>query len=121
MPAKRIAGRLYFKVDGVQYSALGSFEYSLGGWKRTNKPGADGIHGYTEEPIPAYVQGDITDRKNLSLAVLAGLENVTVTLELANQKTVVIPGAWNASDHMVNASEGMTRVRFESDEEGVES
>lgn len=121
MASKRIAGRLYFRLDGVQYSALGSFEYSLGGWKRTAKPGADGIHGYTEEPIPAYIAGNLTDRRNLDMAVLARLEGVTATLVLASGKTVVIPGCWNASDHMVNASEGMTAIRFESDEEGVES
>ena len=116
----RIAGSLYFKVDGVQHAARGNFEYSLGGFSRETVEGVDSIHGYSEKPIPSYIEGDITNDGDLDVDALNELDGVTVTLELANSKTVMIRNAWNASDRKVSASDAMLKVRFESAEKGEE-
>ena len=117
----RVSGVVYFKIDGVQYAAKGNFEYSLGGWKREAVEGADGIHGYAETPIVSHIEGDLTDTSDLDMKKLDEFDGVTVTLELANGKTVLLRNAWNASERTVNASEAMTKVRFESAEEGEET
>ena len=117
----RVAGVLYFKVDGIQHAARGNFSYSLGGYKREAVEGADRIHGYTEKPIVSYIEGDITDRRDLDMKAFDELDGVTVTLEVANGKTILIRNAWNASERKVNASEGSSTVRFESSEEGEET
>lgn len=110
----KVSGLLYFRVDGVQHMAKGNFEYSLGGVKRTAVKGDDGVHGYDEEPIEAYIEGDITHGPALDEEALNALDDVTVTLELVTKKTVLLPNAWNASEHKTNASGGMSKVRFEA-------
>ena len=121
MSRNRVAGRLYLRVDGKQLRARGNFEYSLGGWEMTeNVEGVDGIHGGKEKPIPAYIKGEITDRSDLDMKKLQDLKNVTVTLELANEKTILIRDAWNAAEKKNNANEASTEVDFRSTKEGEE-
>lgn len=113
MPAgNKVSGRIYFKVNGVQYMARGNFMYSLGGVKREPVIGEDGVHGFDETPIEAFIEGDITHPDNMDEEALNAFENDTVTLDLATGKTVMIPNAFNGSDHQSNASEGMSKVRF---------
>ena len=57
----RVAGTLFFKVDGTQYKAKGNFEYDLGAPKREAITGPDGVHGYKEMPKAPYVTGAITN------------------------------------------------------------
>jgi predicted heme/steroid binding protein len=58
----RRAGRIYFKVDGTQYDAKGSFSYNLGADKRDGIVGADGVHGYKAMPQVPFIEGAVTDR-----------------------------------------------------------
>lgn len=113
----RVAGKIYFSVDGVQHSAKGDYTYNLGKSKRTTIVGADGVHGYKEEPKTGFIEGVITDHKDLDLGELQELDGVTVTLELANGKTIVGSNAWYAHDGDVNTAEAEIPVRFEGDVE----
>ena len=111
-PNKR-AGKIYFKVDGAQHDAKGSFSYNLGKDKRSGIAGTDGVHGYkTETQIP-YIEGAITDSKALDLEKLVELDGVNVTLELANGKTILLRDAWYAADGKGDSDEGEIEVRFE--------
>ncbi|NDY41250.1 phage tail protein [Dissulfurirhabdus thermomarina] len=109
----RRAGVIYFKVDGTQYAAKGNFTYNLGRPKREAIVGSDGVHGYKEQPQAAYVEGEITDSSDLDLSQLVTLDGVTVTLELANGKTILVRDAWYAGDGTGNTEEGNIGVRFE--------
>lgn len=109
----RRAGQIYLKVDGVQHSAKGSFTYNLGGDKREAIVGADGIHGYKSTPKVPFIEGEITDDADLDLAALMDLDGVTVTLELANGKVVVLSDAWYAADGDAQTEEANIQVRFE--------
>jgi hypothetical protein len=109
----RRAGRLYFKTDSTQHDAKGSFSYNLGEDKRDGIVGTDGVHGYkTTAQIP-FIEGAITDRKDLDLKTLLNLDGVTVTLELANGKTVVLRDAWWAGEGTVTTEEAEIPVRLE--------
>ena len=118
--ARKVSGQLMFAVDGVRYLARGNFEYSLGGWKKSPVVGSDGMHGYSEEPIPSYIQGDITDTQETSMAAVHNIDGKTALLKLANGKSILLRDTYDASDQMVNAQEGRSQVRLESSKPGEE-
>jgi hypothetical protein len=117
----RRAGRIFLKVDGAMFDAKGSFSYNLGEEKRDAIVGADRIHGYKVSIQVPFIEGAITDRADLSLSDLARQENVTVTLELENGKTIVLADAWFAGEAGVTTDEAEISVRWESATLGVES
>lgn len=117
----RRAGRIYLKVDGILHDAKGSFSYNIGQDKRDPIIGADGVHGYKETPQVAYIEGALTDRGDLDLEALAKQDNVTVTLELVNGKTIVLPNAWFAGEATVTTDEAEISVRWESRSPATES
>ena len=59
------------------------------------------------------MQGEIVDR-GVDLKRLADSDGVTVTLALANGKTIVFADAWASGDWVANASSGLVQARFES-------
>lgn len=120
MANQRRAGLISVKADGVVQDAKGNFSYNLGYPKREAIPGADGVHGYKETPQVAFIEGAITDRGDLDLAALVKATNVTVTLRLGNDKTIVLNGAWFAGDGTGSSEEAEIPVRWESKEQGSE-
>lgn len=116
----RVGGTIYFKVNGSIYSAKGDFTYNLGIPKREAVVGADGVHGYKEVQQQAFIEGEITDNQGVSLADLAATTNSTVTLELANGKTISLRDAWYAGEGTGHSEEGNIGCRFESKNQGEE-
>lgn len=117
----RRAGRIYLKIDGALHDAKGSFSYNLGRDKRDAIVGADGIHGYKETPQIAFIEGAVTDRGDMDLEAMAMQDNVTVTLELVNGKTIVLANAWFAGEGTVTTEEAEITVRWESRSPATES
>ena len=109
----RRGGTIFFSVDGERFDAKGNFSYNLGAPKRDTIHGADGVHGYKETIQAAFIEGEITDRGDLSLDRLVRMTGVTVTLELANGKVIVLRDAWFAGDGTGTTEEGAIQVRFE--------
>ena len=120
MANQRIAGLIQIQVNGEIFDAKGDFTYNLGFPKRTGIQGADGTHGYKEELQQAYIEGKITDRQTLDVSALVSMTDVTVTLTLANGKTVVFHNAWYAAEGNVNTAEAEIDLRFESRKQGQE-
>lgn len=113
MPENRLSGTLYVKIDGVQRNAQGDWTYNIGSPKREAILGPDRVHGYKEMPQVPFIEGEITDQSDLDLASLQALEDATVTLELANEKTIVLRNAWHAADGNVGTERANIQVRFE--------
>jgi hypothetical protein len=109
----RRAGKIFVKIDGAQHDAKGSFTYNLGIPKREGMIGSDAIHGYKETPQIAFIEGEITDRADLDVKKFLELDGVSVTLELANGKTVLLRDAWYAGDGNIQTEEANIQVRFE--------
>jgi len=109
----RRAGIIFFKVDGTQYSAKGNFTYNLGKPKREAIVGADEVHGYKETPQVSFIEGEVTDSATLNLGTLVTLDGVTVTLELANGKVIMLRDAWYAGEGTGNSDDANIGVRFE--------
>ena len=112
-PTGRVAGKLFAKIDGILMWARGNWTYNLGQDKQTAVVGADRIHGFKAEPQVPFIEGAITDRGDLDLKALVTKSAATVTLELANGKTVSLASAWYAGEGTVNANEGEVPCRFE--------
>lgn len=109
----RIAGLIAVKVDGTQYLAKGNFTYNIGKPKRDAVVGADAVHGYKEVPQVPFIEGEFSDRADISLETLVTISDATVTMELGNGKVIVLRNAWYAGEGTVNTEEGNVGVRFE--------
>lgn len=110
---KRVAGIIAVKVNGEQLLAKGNYTYNLGQPKRDAVVGADGTHGYKETPQVSFIEGEITDRSDISLESLVLTKDATITLELGNGKIIVLRDAWFAGEGTGNTEEGNVSVRFE--------
>ena len=115
MSNNRISGIIYFKVNGEQIRAAGSFSFGLGKHQREAVVGHDGVHGFKEIPTIPFIEGETTFDVDLDLDRLAEMDDVTVTLELSNGKTVVLRNAWFVNKDGLTGSteEGKIPVRFE--------
>ena len=109
----RRAGIIYLRVDGEQYSAVGNFSYNIGAPKREGIPGADVVHGFMDKVQVPYIEGEITDSRDLDLETLVNIEEATVTLELGNTKQIVLREAWYAADGTGQTERGNIQFRME--------
>lgn len=108
-----VGGIITVRANGAQLRAKGSWTYNLGRPVRTAIVGADGVHGYREQPQVAFIEGPVTDRGDLDLTALVNMRDATITLDLANGKTVVLSQAWFAGEGSATTEEGEVSVRFE--------
>jgi len=109
----RVGGIINLKINGQLYKAKGAFDYDLGIAKKEGIVGMDKVHGYKEIPVVPYIEGSITDDSNISFEQLAKTTEATITLELANGKTIVLRNGWWASNSKGNTEEGEIEARFE--------
>jgi hypothetical protein len=93
--------------------AVGNFTYNLGRAKREALVGADKVHGYKEMPQPAFIEGEIRDRRTLDLKRILDMTDATVFLRFAHGKGVVLRNAWFAGEGTGNSEEANFPVRFE--------
>lgn len=111
----RLGGIMYFKVNGVQHSASGNFTFNTGQNKREAKVTNDGVPGYISRKQAAYIDGMIVNTPDLDLIAFVNLRSETITLELANGKTMVMPNAFYTADGDGTSEEAEVQVRFEAE------
>jgi hypothetical protein len=116
----RRAGVIEVHANGNRMEAKGTFTGNLGYHKRDAIIGADGIHGYKETPQESFLEGAITDHRDLDVAALVQLTNATVTLRLNNGKTWIWEDAWYANEGSMTTDEGEIGVRFVSKYPAIE-
>ena len=114
MAENRRGGTIFFKIDSVLRDAKGNFTYNIGAPKREPLHASDQrTIGYKEGPMTPFVEGEITDQRDLVLSDFVNITNATITLELANGKVFTVRNAWYAADGNVQTEEGNIQVRFE--------
>jgi Phage tail tube protein len=116
----RVGGRISVKLNGKTLRAKGEFTCSLGGPNRKAAMGTDGtLHGYTEEYVPGYIEGDLVDAGDLSLTELRDSTDAIVTVDLANGKTIVLRRAFftNPDGLTIQTNEGAVKVKWEGEAE----
>jgi len=109
-----VGGYIHLKIDGELYKAKGSFTYNMGMAKRETVAGQSGIAGYKLVPQESFVEGSITDDLQIDLKKLFGAKGATVTLELANQKSIILRDAWYSGSGEVTTEEGEVNIKFSS-------
>lgn len=107
-----IGGTIYVRIGGEQQWASGDWEYTLGLRKREPVMLTDRLAGYTETPRPATLKGTIIDHDELDVRALQSLTDATITLDLANGKSVVFSQATETSDGTIKANSGEISVEF---------
>lgn len=113
MSNQRKGGIIFLKTDSELLDAKGEFTYNLGQPKREAVVGADQVHGYSETPQVAFIEGEVTDSQGLDVEKLTNISDATVTLELANGKVFVLRNAWFAGEGNIGTQQGNIAVRFE--------
>ena len=113
MANRRVGGILFFKINGALFQTKGEWTYDIGVPKREAVVGADGVHGFKEEPKVPFMEGAITDNDETDLQALFEFRDGTATLELANGKVIVIREAFYAGEGTATTSEGEVAVRIE--------
>lgn len=113
MGNQRRGGIIQIQTDGTVIEVAGAWSYNLGGTTTEALVGPDGYHGFKEMPKAAFLEGDIRDSDDLDVAKLKSLRNVTVTLKVANGKTVVFRKSNAAGDWDQGTEEGTIAARFE--------
>lgn len=111
-------GLLALKIDGKTFDAVGNFTWNLGLPLRAPLIGASGVDGYSEAPQAAFIEGEIRDGSEVTIADLVGATGVTASLELANGKTLVLAEAWYEGEGTGNTQEGNFPIRLVSRQQG---
>lgn len=109
----RLAGIAYISVDGQSYMLAGELTYSPGDVERESLIGQDRVHGYGEKPRAPFISGSFRDAGTLTVADFNAMTNVTVTLELANSKTVIGRSMWTVEAQEVKTPDATFEVKFE--------
>jgi len=109
----RLAGVAYLTVNGQSYMLAGDLGYSTGKVKRETLVGQDQVHGFAETPRAPFISATLRDAGNLTVNDFNNMTNETVTLELANGKTVIGRNLWTVEAQEVKTSEGTFEVKWE--------
>ncbi len=119
MANQRRGGIIVVQINGEVHDAKGNFTYNLGKDKNESIVGADVTHGHKSTPQPGFIEGEITDRLELSLEDLVTTSGATISMLLANGKMFVLHDAVYVGDGTGNTDEGNIDVRFEGRGEEV--
>jgi hypothetical protein len=109
-----VGGTFYFFIDGLQYKARGNAKYCVATNEKESVVGVDGPHGFLKKPKMPWIEIDITDQGNLNTKLFQDMDDVTVTGENANGKTVVFRNATCTTPPEVDAIQGQFSVKFEA-------
>ena len=111
---QRVGGPYELQAGGVRLNGKAGATYNLGHPKREAVMGASSGHGFKETPQPSFVEVDVTDSDTLDVKALVTMRDVTVTLKVANGKTILLHNAYYAGEGTIATDEGNIAVRFES-------
>lgn len=118
----KITGRIEVIVNGnKQLNKAGAKAGGIGisgqpNFERKAVMGDSGLHGYTEEPMPAYCEVTVTDRDDIKLSDLASINgDGTVIFRSAGGigKTYTMNGATCIANFELTGGEGEVPIRFE--------
>ncbi len=111
----RVAGRLFFSINGQQHSVKAGVTYNLGRPKRESMSDASHKHFYKESAQVPHISGDLIDNGSVDIATFLELDGVTITAELANGKTIVLRNAWQSAEGDVGTEESNVSFKFEGE------
>ncbi|PKH22290.1 phage tail protein [Enterobacterales bacterium CwR94] len=112
----RIAGSVFFKVDGQQLSLNGGIEVPMNTTVREDVIGLDGSVDFKETFRAPYTKGTFKVPKDFPVDKLIQAETMTITSELANGMVYVLANAWLSGEANHNAADGTVELEFHGQE-----
>jgi len=114
MAEGRVAGTLYLRIDGVQYTVKGSVKFKLGGAER--EPLEDTLSPYTgaykEMSKAGVISATLQDSGGLSVDALNNIRDASVQLELASGKRYTWPRMTSRGGIEPDAGEGELELQL---------
>lgn len=117
MAAKRVAGVVYFKIDGEQLECSGSLQVPLNSVVRESVMGQTKRIGFKETLRAGYIAGAFGFDADFPIEKVTTGTEMTITAELANGKTYVLSNATLVDESDVANDDGTVELRFEGDGE----
>lgn len=117
MAKNRIAGVVYFKVDGEQLECTGSLQVPLNSVVRESVMGQTKHVGFKETLRAGFISGSFAFDKDFPVEKVTDSDELTITAELANGKTYVLSNAALVDESDVANDDGTVEMRFEGDGE----
>lgn len=111
--SNKLAGTITLTADGTTQMVVGEVSYVSSTVKRETLTGQDGVHGFKVLPIPGKIAATLRDSGDLTVADINAMEDVTVTLDLANGKTVIGRNMWTTEPLEVKTEDGTFEVVWE--------
>jgi len=103
-----VAGTVYVKADGEQFSITGGVECPLVEVKRESiLPGL-----YKEEELTPYIKLDAVFVHAFPIDKLQTATNMTVTAEFKNGRTYILMEAYLVGETAVNGDDGKVSLEF---------
>lgn len=110
--SKAIAGTVYFKIDGNQYSLRGNIDIDPAVKMREPIVGADGYHGHKTTPQAPFFTIELSDLPELSIRSFEEMTDVTCTIQLESGKTYLLRNACCEKAPNLNPTEGSLSLKF---------
>lgn len=111
-----LAGTTTATIDGQPYDVVSDAAYMVSTVKRETLAGQSRVEGYSEMPQAGYISFTIRDNGGMTVRAFNQMTNSTVTLQLANGKTVFGAGMWNTEASEVKTQEATFTLKFEGDD-----
>lgn len=106
---QKVAGTVYFKVDGQQLEVTGSAEVPTSDYTRESlRPGY-----FSETDRIPYVKVDALFTPGFPLKKLQDSIDMTVTVEFKNGRTYVLSQAYQVGEPVATGDDGKVQLQFD--------
>ncbi|MCO7594272.1 MULTISPECIES: phage tail tube protein [Pseudomonas] len=106
---KKVAGTVYIKADGTQFTVTGGAEAPLSDKKRESvAPGY-----FKEEDLVPYVAVTVVDDPDLPIAQIMAATDATVTVDFGNGRTYVLSGGYVVDEPAAKGDDGTIDLKWE--------
>ena len=113
---QKVAGTVYIKADGVQFTVTGGVEVPLSDVKRESV--APGF--FKEEDLVPYVKATIVDSADLPLKQIMEATDQTVTVEFKNGRVYVLAGAYVVDEPSAKGDDGTIDIQWDGNKGGFQ-
>lgn len=114
---KPIGGTGQVRVNGELFKFKAELSWNFQTHQKKGVAGRDGrVHGYLHEPVVPFVKGKFTFDGALNTRKLEAIRNGTVSASLADDRQIVLRGAFVSGEITVQHDNAEVDLTFEGEE-----
>jgi hypothetical protein len=106
---QKVAGTVYIKADGVQFTVTGGVECPLSDIKRESV--APGF--FKEEDLVAYVKATVIHSPDLPIKQIMAATDATLTVEFKNGSVYVLSGGYVVDEPASKSDDGTIDIQWD--------